>query len=177
MILGFWIAPHLVGKYIIPGSKSLPQYQRVADQLYYLYFWILNIYPNLDLSFRQTDSKRRVPAFTHHEPPQKWTCPPPKRRNDLKTKFNLPTIDFQGLYVTFRGELIKKPPKKGGRKHRKPPWSLTPKKAVRFFVFGKGTWTVPTKPSGFAVHSLGLYIWNGNLRYPPQGYLPQEVRP
>ena len=30
MILGFEIAPHLVGKYIIPGSKSIPQYYSVV---------------------------------------------------------------------------------------------------------------------------------------------------
>ena len=31
-ILEFWIAPHLVGQYIIPGFKSLPQYH-MADKL------------------------------------------------------------------------------------------------------------------------------------------------
>lgn len=34
-------------------------------------------------------------------PPRKVTCPPNK--NDVKRKFRLPTIDFQGQAVSFRG--------------------------------------------------------------------------
>ena len=36
-ILGFQVAPHSVGEYIIPGSKSLPPYHRVGNiQVFFL---------------------------------------------------------------------------------------------------------------------------------------------